>query len=334
MRRSRRRRVGFTLVELLVVIAIIGILVALLLPAVQKAREAAQRLQCTNNMKQLVLALHNYEGARREMPPGSLGTFGITGPYYSPNAQLLPYFEEAALFDQIRFDEEPWSSWNYAVARSQPDVMLCPTDPLPGRDDDMGWTNYHGNAGSWAWIVREWDGVFGPPGVQPNGRGVANYKPLPPVKFRQIKDGLSKTSAFSEVVNGAGGSGAPNSGIADCFNWAGGGFAPTVEAVQAKTLVADWQSASIPWGGDWRWRGYPWHEGTVWRNWYNHISPPNSVCWKVGGDWWNIITPASSYHSGGVVNVGLCDGSVQTVTSDVDPKVWVDLGTRDGWPVR
>ncbi|HEX6960495.1 MAG TPA: DUF1559 domain-containing protein, partial [Lacipirellula sp.] len=157
------RRRGFTLVELLVVIAIIGVLVALLLPAVQAARESARRSQCMNNLKQLGLALLNYESAKKELPAGSLGMIGVpnsSAPYYSPQAQLLAYFEQGVIAQRINFKETPWSTNNYAVARSQPELLLCPSDTINSQTAraDMGWSNYHANAGSWVRMAREWDG--------------------------------------------------------------------------------------------------------------------------------------------------------------------------------
>ncbi len=318
---STERR-GFTLVELLVVIAIIGILVALLLPAVQSARESARRSQCQNHLKQLGLAMHNFESARQVFPSGSLGTFGVTAPYYSPHTQLMPYYEEQVLYDEFDLADSPWSTLNYGLARTQPVVLLCPTDPQQGLDTDMGWTNYHANAGSWVAMRREWDGVFGPEGR------VLSYPGIGTLRSGQILDGLSKTVAFAEVVNGYGvNTEAPPHPLIDCFERSG---IPRTNPQAAWDALAqmDWRSSPVPWSQSWRWRGYPWTEGTIWRNWYNHIQPPNAVCWK-SGDWWDIISPATSYHNG-VVNVVMCDGSVQTFGGDVDRQLWLDMGTRNG----
>ncbi len=105
---SESARSGFTLVELLVVIAIIGILVALLLPAIQAAREAARRAQCTNNLKQFGVALHNYHSAHTTFPPGSMRNQDVTpfkDPRFSPHARLLPYMEMQTMFDQLDWTE-------------------------------------------------------------------------------------------------------------------------------------------------------------------------------------------------------------------------------------
>ena len=91
-------------------------------------------------------------------------------------------------------------------------------------------------------------------------------------------------------------------------------------SVRATLLGRDWTTAAIPWNGEWRWRGYPWSEGTVWRGWYNHLLPPNSVCWRPGTDWWLLVTPATSYH-GDVINIAMCDGSVQSITAGIDQDV-------------
>ncbi|MEM6330751.1 MAG: DUF1559 domain-containing protein [Planctomycetota bacterium] len=138
LKRAQKR--GFTLVELLVVIAIIGVLIALLLPAVQAAREAGRRMQCSNHVKQLGLAMHNYEGARRRLPAGFLSNAaagsvdaatGDAAPGWGWAAQLLPYMEEAAIADQIDFDLPIWDL-RHAVAIGQtPPTMLCPSSSGP-----------------------------------------------------------------------------------------------------------------------------------------------------------------------------------------------------------
>jgi len=136
---SARRRGAFTLVELLVVIAIIGILIALLLPAIQAAREAARRTQCLDNLKNMGLACLTYERARKTLPPGkvvatssSSGVCGSTGHYSNWAIEILPQMEELPLYKQYHFDMENWANptnANYAVLATQLKVQTCPTDP-------------------------------------------------------------------------------------------------------------------------------------------------------------------------------------------------------------
>ena len=137
----RRPRFGFTLVELLVVIAIIGILVALLLPAIQAAREAARRTQCTNNLKQLALAMHNYSDTHRCIPPGVLAQKPF--PYRNASwlARLMPHIEQTAAYDQFTFNETDWTGQDAAdrnawiKAELRVPTFNCPSCPLNGR----GW---------------------------------------------------------------------------------------------------------------------------------------------------------------------------------------------------
>lgn len=128
--RLRKTRSAFTLVELLVVIAIIGVLVALLLPAVQAAREAARRMQCTNNLKQIGLACHNYESANKELPPGSgYGRTDQVVPTWT--VRLFPFFEQQGLASQYRMTEYADSVANSALAKTSSIAMLaCPTDEV------------------------------------------------------------------------------------------------------------------------------------------------------------------------------------------------------------
>jgi prepilin-type processing-associated H-X9-DG protein len=175
-----------------------------------------------------------------------------------------------------------------------------------------------------------WDGVFGAL-VEVEG-----IKPLPALRLSKIIDGTSHTAALAEVVNGLSPDKAPTTGgdpLADCFEFGGapvpgGGGSWNMDKIRAPFLSKDWRTAAVPWSGDWRYKGTPWTEGTMWRSWYNHLLPPNSVCWRPDS-WWRLVLPASSYHPG-AVNIVLVDGSVDSIADSIDPNIWTDLGTRNG----
>lgn len=318
--RGRRPARAFTLVELLVVIAIIGVLVALLLPAVQAARESARRIQCSNHIKQVALALHNFESAFKQLPAGQHQP--TSAGYLSPHALIANHFEQSGVYNLLDLNQGPFSTQNFNAAKGQPKFLICPSDPFPGKNEFMGWTNYHSNAGTWAPLTG-WDGVFGPV------ENVGGANAIGPLKLRDITDGLSNTAAFAEVVNGTGNIIRPPKSKFDCYDTGTNPTSGTVAAARASFASGNWQTSNIPWSGDWRWRGYPWIEGTVWRNWYNHIAPPNQVCWVPGGDFWKIVSPATSYHPAGV-NVAMVDGSVRFINENVTADVWTAAGSRDG----
>ncbi|WP_254512220.1 DUF1559 domain-containing protein [Anatilimnocola floriformis] len=313
-------RFGFTLVELLVVIAIIGVLVALLLPAVQAAREAARRTQCVNHLKQVSLALHNFESSFSRLPAGEHQP--TSAGYLSPLALIANQFEQSGVYNRLDLNQGPFSTQNYAAAATQPKFLICPSDPFPGKKEYMGWTNYHSNAGTWA-PLNGWDGVFGP--VEDAG----GAKAIGPLKLGDITDGLSNTAAFAEVVNGSGNISRPPKSKFDCFDTSTNPTTGTLAAARTAFAAGNWETSSIPWTGDWRWRGYPWTEGTAWRNWYNHIAPPNATCWVPGGDFWRIVSPSASMHPNGT-NVSMTDGSVRFVTNSVDADIWAAAGSRAG----
>jgi prepilin-type N-terminal cleavage/methylation domain-containing protein/prepilin-type processing-associated H-X9-DG protein len=330
----RRRRLGFTLVELLVVIAIIGVLVALLLPAVQSAREAARRTQCQNHLKQLGLALHNFESIKKHLPHGS-ETRTLWGP--SAHAYLLPMVEQGNVFSQM--DQKFAHGGSAQVGTGQnilnhesgstvrPKFFHCPSDPNFYRGLVYGFTNYHTNWGSWVRVNNRWDGVFGTNFV-PYG----SVPPIEAVRLGQITDGTSNTLALAEVCNGTGAKPTQRDPRRDCL-LASRPATGDPRAARAQLVALDWRTVTDL--GSWNWRGYPWREGSVWRNGFNTLLTPNKPCFRpsstTAGDeaWWELVSPASSYHAGGA-NACLVDGSIRFVSENIDADAWLGAGTISG----
>ena len=316
---KRSVRTGFTLVELLVVIAIIGILVGLLLPAVQAAREAARRMQCSNNLKQIGLSMHNYESTFKRFPSGNMvgASFSVG---LSVHARLLPYMEQAAMYNQVDFNNA-YNHANNDVARNQRvPTFMCPSDTFSQLPTTLGGPNsYYGNSGTNILAGSPPTLTSDPNYGMPECNGIF-YRDSK-VRPADIIDGLSNTVAFSERVAGDG-----NNGISTLISDT---FQPGTYPANADEARRDCLAVNVL---DLSKQGYsnvgaPWlqayHSTTLY---YHVLGPGDRSCMFPPG---RIATTASSRHTGGVMSVA-CDGSVQFVSRTVDLAVWRALGTRAG----
>jgi prepilin-type N-terminal cleavage/methylation domain-containing protein/prepilin-type processing-associated H-X9-DG protein len=297
---NRRSRRAFTLIELLVVIAIIGILIALLLPAVQKIREAAARMVCSNNLKQIGLAIHNYHSSYERLPPGDPST----GSYGTWQVLILPYLEQQAMYNLYQdFGNFQGTNITYSNAKNLPvtsqhlKILTCPSDPNAGQFMPFGVSmhNYAVNFGNTHRTQTTYNGVvFGGAPFSYNNKTF---------KLTDISDGTSNTLLAAEVLQGAT---AGTQTDLRGFTWWGpaagfeGYFGPnsaSPDSLQFATYCNNQPAQGLP-------------------------------C---------VVTSINQFgargkHTGGV-NVALCDGSCRFVSNDISVPTWRALSTSQGGEV-
>jgi prepilin-type N-terminal cleavage/methylation domain-containing protein/prepilin-type processing-associated H-X9-DG protein len=322
----RHSRSAFTLIELLVVIAIIAVLIALLLPAVQSAREAARRAQCVNNLKQIGLAMANYESSLSCLPM-SMGLdspgFGYPEPAsYSGLSMLLPFMEQTVVFSSLNYSIVRLDPGNNTAMATAVSSFLCPSDPqqqmLPvGQAGE----NYRPNSGNTIDYVWGWSDPWGFNTSLPPFNGPCY--PGSKTRMAEITDGTSNTAGWSEM-----GLGDMSNAIAtektDQFWTQTYPSLPNDAISQCQSFLVSnlsYQGLSTS--------GVPWIEGST-SAMYNHVNVPDkrSCIFPPG----RIMNTANSYHPGGV-NVAFCDGSVRFIKDSVALATWRALGSRNGGEV-
>ncbi len=297
MTTSRRSPYAFTLIELMVVVTVIGVLVALLLPAVQAARESARKVACQSQLKQIGLALASYESMAGTLPP--LNSF-------SPQTYLLPYLEQVPLYNAINFTDGigAASYLNVTVKSLQLAVFLCPSD-RGTPSVSSSWNNYYANLGT---------------GYQASG---LNGAFADNTTLRDFRDGLSQTATFSECVRGGP---YPNRDVK------GGVFMTPALTSSAQfdlfvTTCHGLEPATAPIIDVQK--GSTWMFKILGSTLYNHVQPINDRTCMNGQEQFLGAWTAGSRHPGGCLTL-FADGHASFLKETMSLQSWRALGTRDG----
>jgi prepilin-type N-terminal cleavage/methylation domain-containing protein/prepilin-type processing-associated H-X9-DG protein len=357
MCRSRTRR-GFTLIELLVVIAIIAVLIGLLLPAVQKVREAAGRAKCQNNLKQIALACHNYESANRYFPAGQGDPPVNGGDAPSMLAVVLPYMEQASLynlFDLTSNVNNSVSNWNARTQEVGP--YICPSDTQEGYLDPLRLSNpptgvtsngITGRSNYMACIGKTADSRSN----DLNKVGVFNFQVVnnktTHTNVTDIPDGTSNTALLSETKRSTVGGGCGPVGNTDTYNptiiyliptsdsgWSNDTpmFGPLFNETNTRAMIQGNTYHCNAWDypptSSIRYRGCEYYRSLPEMVIYTHTVPPNYFGYDCGDldAFTKAHIAARSYHTGGV-NVAFADGSVHFIADSISFPAWQALGTR------
>ncbi|WP_250846665.1 DUF1559 domain-containing protein [Aquisphaera insulae] len=365
-RQPLRRRAGFTLIELLVVIAIIAVLIGLLLPAVQSAREAARRIHCVNNLKQLGLALHNYHSAIGSFPIAQSWAKTTPGASYGGNpwsahAQVLSYLEQSTIYNAVNFSFAPAQALNQAyytnstVLYAPLNVFICPSDgisPTTLSELRMDFNcNYSGSTGTTVEAIgnhfltvsiQDSTGIFGFDNPILHGSRVYNVA--------SVTDGTSNTIAYSEHLVGTG----PTITDTRRASWGGVPEVTAVVSLDARSQYPQVSQALAACAAYARanarttdttvgasYSGATWMAGYLGTSLFNTITPPNSTQYAFNscqGDplvtVWGLsgFVNSTSNHPAGA-NFTFADGSVRFIKSTIDLRTYWALGTRAGGEV-